>query len=575
MTLRLALAQINPTVGDLDGNRRIIEDCLGRARRLEADVVIFPEMAITGYPPEDLLLKPDFVKAAMASLEKVLPASRHLTAIVGTPHRDGDLYNAAAVLHDGAVAGMCRKQLLPNYGVFDEQRYFKAGDGLQVFRRGGVTIGVSICEDIWFADGPVKAQACRGGAEVLINISASPYHMDKGTERKRMLAERATENVAFVAYCNMVGGQDEIVFDGQSVVFGPRGELVGRARQFEESLLVLDIEPEQATRLRRQGAGRSSVPAGSEASLRVVELSDVAGAGGKLPLECPSVAEAVARIVEVYQALVLGTRDYVRKNGFEKVVLGLSGGIDSSLVAALAVEALGAANVIGVALPTRFSSSHSFEDAEQVARNLGIGFQTIPIDTTFQSFLDILAPSFIGREPDVTEENIQSRIRGIVLMALSNKFGWLVLTTGNKSEVGVGYSTLYGDSAGGFAIIKDVSKTLVYELVRYVNQRAGEDLVPGRVLEKAPSAELRPDQKDSDALPDYAVLDPILHAYVEGSVGAVDMVGQGLDETAVRRVIQLVDRNEYKRRQSPPGVKITSRAFGKDWRLPITNRYRG
>ncbi len=575
MTLRLALAQINPTVGDLEGNRHTITAYLDRARQLEADIVVFPEMAITGYPPEDLLLKPDFVNAALASLEMVLPATRQLTAIVGTLQRDGDLYNAAAILHDGALAGVCRKQLLPNYGVFDEQRYFKAGQTLQVFRRGDVTIGISICEDIWYRDGPPSAQACLGRAELLINISASPYHMDKGSERQRMLAARATENVAFIAYCNMVGGQDEIVFDGQSMVCGPSGELVGRAPQFEESLLVIDIEAGEAGRLSGRETARRRVQGSHEAAVQVVELSEIPAARGRRPLRTPALTEPVERIAEVYQALLLGTRDYVRKNGFEKAVLGLSGGVDSSLVAVIAAEALGADNVVGVALPTRFSSSHSFEDAGQVARNLGIRFLTIPVDPAFQSFLDILGPTFAGRQPDVTEENIQSRVRGIVLMALSNKFGWLVLTTGNKSEVGVGYSTLYGDSAGGFAVIKDVSKTLVYELVRYLNQRAGADLVPGRVLEKAPSAELRPDQKDSDSLPDYSVLDPILHAYVEESAGAAEIVRRGLEETAVRRVIELVDRNEYKRRQSPPGVKITPRAFGKDWRLPITNQYRG
>ncbi|MBN2290093.1 MAG: NAD+ synthase [Candidatus Glassbacteria bacterium] len=573
MRLRLALAQINTTVGDLAGNRDLILARLEEARRRKADIVVFPEMAVTGYPPEDLLLKPDFVSGAMRTLEEIVPATRGLTAVVGTAYVEGDLFNSAAVLHDGRLAGVYHKQLLPNYGVFDENRYFQSGSKRMVFFRNGVAFGVSVCEDIWYPDGPPEAQAGQAGAELLINISSSPYYMGKGRNRERMLATRASDNNAFVAYCNLVGGQDELVFDGQSLICGPGGETVFRGRQFEEELSIVGLDFTEVFRRRLfdprlRKAGRKGRDDFERIELPGLQVKD----GGDF--EAPVSTEPLERIAEVYRALVLGTRDYVSKNNFSKVVIGLSGGIDSSLTAAVAADALGPENVSGISMPTRYSSTHSVEDAEQLAHNLGLHYKKVPIENIFQVFLDVLTPEFKGREPDVTEENIQARIRGIVLMAFSNKFGWLVLTTGNKSEIGVGYSTLYGDTAGGFAVIKDVPKTLVYELCRYRNTLAGSQVIPARVLEKPPSAELRPGQQDSDSLPDYALLDPILNACVEESCSPSDIVRRGFDEDTVRRVIKMLDSNEYKRRQSPPGVKITPRAFGKDWRLPITNRYR-
>lgn len=571
MALRLALAQINPTVGDLGGNREKILARLKEARDLGADVVAFPEMALTGYPPEDLLLKADFVKGAARSLEEIRPATKGLTAIIGTILAEDALYNAAAVLHDGALVAHYRKQSLPNYGVFDEKRYFRAGSDRILFRRAGVTFGVSVCEDIWYADGPPSAQAA-AGADLLLNISASPYHMGKGQARERMLTQRATDAQAFVAYCNLAGGQDELVFDGQALVVGPQGQALARARQFAEDLLVADIDPSTGSR----GPRNAPQPPSAEGGFRLVDLPEPSRQRPPTrPAASPRMEEPLAPLAEVYQALITGTRDYVHKNGFRQVVLGLSGGVDSSLTAAIAADALGGGNVMGVAMPTRYSSAHSCDDAESLARNLGLRFLTVPIDGVFQSFLDALAPSFQGKTPDVTEENLQPRVRGTVLMALSNKFGWLVLTTGNKSEVGVGYSTLYGDTAGGFAVIKDVPKTLVYALSRHRNALAGKDVIPQRVLDKPPSAELRPDQKDTDSLPDYAILDPILQAYVEENCTPMEIAARGFEEATVRRVVGMVDRNEYKRRQNPPGIKITPRAFGKDWRLPVTNRYAG
>ena len=572
MILRIALAQINPTVGDLEGNRDKILSYIEAARRQGADLVVFPEMCVTGYPPEDLLLNPDFIEAAARTVQQLIPASRGLTAILGTAHAADDLHNAAVVLHNGQLAGIYHKQFLPNYGVFDENRYFEAGQQRLVFVRAGAVLGVSVCEDIWYPDGPPEAQAAYGGAELLINISASPYHMGKGRARERMLITRAADNAAVVAYCNMVGGQDELVFDGHSLICGPYDEVIARGKQFEEDLVVADVDLRQVFHRRLLDPRRRQVIRGQAGSFERVVLSPIAEAQ-RPALAPPPLVPLLEPVAEVYQALCLGTRDYVRKNGFQQVVLGLSGGVDSSLTAVIAADAVGPQNVIGVAMPTRYSSAHSLEDARQLADNLGIQFLTIPIDQTFQAFLDMLAPVFAGRPADVTEENLQPRIRGTLLMALSNKFGWLVLTTGNKSEIGVGYSTLYGDTAGGFAVIKDVPKMLVYQLARYRNQQAGREVIPQRVLEKAPSAELRPNQKDSDTLPEYPVLDPILHAYVEEGASLADIVRRGFDPDTVRRVIRMVDRSEYKRRQGPPGVKITPRAFGKDWRLPITNHY--
>ncbi len=572
MSLRLALAQINPTVGDLAGNRDRVLAWLERARRGGADLVLFPEMVVTGYPPEDLLFQRDFVAGAMNALREIAAATRSLTAVVGTVWAEDDLYNAAAVLHDGEVAALYYKQHLPNYGVFDENRYFRAGRQRLVFTRGEFTFGVSICEDIWYPEGPPQQQAALGGAELLLNISASPYSLGKSEARERMLATRAADNVAFVAYCNLVGGQDELVFDGHSLAFSPAGEVLARGRQFAEELLLIDLDPMEVSRRRVQDPRRRQMEQTGAADFRRVALRPLSPPPERGPLS-PALASPLEPVAQVYEALKMGTADYVRKNGFRRVVLGLSGGVDSALVATIAADALGPENVTGVAMPTRYSSAHSLEDAELLARNLGIQFLTLPIDDVFQAFLDLLAPHFAGLPSDVTEENIQPRVRGTVLMALSNKFGWLVLTTGNKSEIGVGYCTLYGDTAGGFAVLKDVPKTLVYRLCRYRNGLAGRDLIPQRVLEKPPSAELRPNQKDSDSLPEYEVLDPIVHAFVEENCGIEEIVRRGFDPATVRRVMRMVERSEYKRRQSPPGVKITPRAFGKDWRLPITNRY--
>ncbi len=572
MTVRLALAQSNTTVGDLTGNGDKILRGIEQARSVGADIVAFPELAITGYPPEDLLLKPDFVTAVQQALSRVVSASQGLTVIVGTVWAEEDLFSAAVVLHDGEIAGVYRKQFLPNYGVFDEPRYFQTGDQRLIFERAGVGIGVSICEDIWYPGGPPSDQAFQAGAELLINISASPYQVGKGAARDRMLATRAADNTAFVAYCNLVGGQDELVFDGRSLICDPEGEIIARGRQFEEDLVVADLDVGQVFRHRLIDPRRRRIEWEHKVDFERVVLVDLTSPG-RNPLTTTS-HEPLPQTEEIYRALTLGLRDYVRKNGFEKVVLGLSGGIDSSLTAAIAADALGPENVVGVAMPTRYSSSCSLEDAERLAENLGIRFLTIAIDETFQSFLDMLAPIFAGLEPDVTEENLQPRIRGTLLMALSNKFGWMVVTTGNKSEISVGYVTLYGDTVGGFAVIKDLYKAQVYALSRYRNARAEKEVIPQRVLDKPPSAELRPDQKDSDSLPPYDGLDPILQAYVEERLSFSEIIERGFDEATVERVIRLVDRNEFKRRQSAPGVKITSRAFGKDWRLPITNHYR-
>ena len=574
--LRLALGQINPTVGDVGGNAAAILARLEAARAAGADIVVFPEMAVSGYPPEDLLLKPDFVAACMAAAQDIVRASLGLTVIFGCPWLDGDLVNAAIIAHDGTIAGVAAKRFLPNYGVFDENRYFATGRGTTVFDRAGFVFGVSVCEDIWYPDGPPTEQAKHGGARLLINISASPYHMDKGAARTRMLATRAADNGAFVAYANLVGGQDELVFDGQSLVFGPDGVLLARGLQFAEDLVVCDLDIDQPTRQRlldpRCRKWEPLLPACCPARVVLPGLPDRAAAPRPAPAG-PAIAPCLDPLEEVYRALVVATRDYVRKSGFSGVTLGLSGGIDSSLTAVIAADALGPQNVLGVAMPTRFSSDDSLEDAEALAARLGIECKTVVIEPIFQAFLQALAPLFGDRPFDVTEENLQPRIRGTLLMALSNKFGRLVLTTGNKSEVGVGYSTLYGDTAGGYAVIKDVPKTLVYAVSRWRNAQAGTDLIPERVLVKPPTAELRPNQKDSDSLPEYDVLDPVLRAYVELGLSPTAMVARGLDTAVVDRVTRLVDRNEYKRRQSPPGPKITPRAFGKDWRLPIVNRY--
>jgi NAD+ synthase (glutamine-hydrolysing) len=569
--LRLALCQINTTVGDLDGNTERIIAALAEAEAQGCDLAVFPELALTGYPPEDLLLKPGFVTDNRAALDRVAAASGNCAAVLGFVDADRDLYNAAAVCAYGEVRAVYRKRLLPNYAVFDEQRYFTPGTGPSpLVLVGGVRIGVSICEDAFSPTGPIAAQAA-GGAELVVNVNASPYYASRLAERERMLATRAADASCALVYVNQVGGQDELVFDGASMLFDPNGGLLARAAQFEERTVVCDVEVLPVFRKRLlDPRGRAS-----DEQLPVVEISSSPRVTDPADTRRAPVVEVMPPVREVYEALVLGTRDYVRKNGFTDVTIALSGGIDSSLVALVATDALGPEHVHGVLMPSRYSSDHSLTDAEKLCAELGIESRVVPIEPAHAAFLDMLAPSFAGLEPDITEENIQSRIRGVLLMALSNKFGWLVLTTGNKSESAVGYSTLYGDTAGGFAVIKDVPKTMVYALARDRNARAGRPLVPENVLTKPPSAELRPDQRDDQSLPPYDVLDPILEAYVEDDRTRAELVAMGFDPDLVERVTRLVDLSEYKRRQTPPGVRVTSKAFGKDRRLPITNRYRG
>ncbi len=569
-TIRISMAQINPIVGDLAGNRDKIVDYISRARRLGADVVVFPELAVTGYPPEDLVLKPQFVKDNLRTLGEITKATRGITAIVGFVDSNKHIYDAAAIMNNGRLVHVYHKMLLPNYGVFDEYRYFKPGKRYPVIAVKGVNIGVNVCEDIWFADGPARTQAL-AGAEVIITINASPYHKGKGKERQQMLAQRARENNVCVVYANTVGGQDELVFDGHSMVLDPKGRLLASGRQFEEELITCDIRlpgPYRAADLKAE-----QILDEHRDSIDSIVVSNKPAAMKK-PLPRARIAKPYALSEEVYHALVLGTRDYVMKTGFKDVVIGLSGGIDSSLVAAVAVAAIGRENVRGVFMPSQYSSDESCKDATDLARNLGIRMLTIPIHQPFDAYLNTLRGVFAHTKQDVTEENLQARIRGNILMALSNKFGWLVLTTGNKSEMSTGYATLYGDMAGGFAVIKDVPKTLVYDVSKCVNRLAGGAVIPKRVLHKAPTAELRPNQKDSDSLPEYDVLDPILKAYVEDDREFGQMLKTGFDRKTVERVIRLVDSSEYKRRQAPPGIKITPRSLGKDRRFPITNRYK-
>ncbi len=573
--LRIGLGQIDVTVGDLEGNTRRILETLARARALGVDLVAFPELALTGYPPEDLLFKPAFIEGNLRALDDIVRASVGLTVVVGFVDRRDDIANAAAVAHDGRLAGVYHKQYLPNYGVFDENRYFQAGTETPVFEladgTGGAVVAVNICEDIWYPTGPATAQTL-AGAELILTITSSPYHAGKVRFREQMLATRAADHVACLAYANLVGGQDELVFDGQSMIFDERGELLALGRPFEEDLVVADLDLAAVFRARLHDPRRRKEKLGATAPVRRVALPPLP-ARERPPLP-PRAATFLEHEAEVYAALVLGARDYVRKNGFRRVVVGLSGGIDSALTAAIAMDALGRESVVGVSMPSPFSSAGTKADARRVARNLGIEFLTLPITPACRAFRRILAAAFKGLREDVAEENIQARVRGTLLMALSNKFGWLVLTTGNKSEMAVGYCTLYGDMAGGFAVIKDVPKTTVYALARYRNARDGRPVIPESVLARAPSAELRPDQTDQDSLPSYEVLDPILEAYVEEDRPIADIVALGFDEATVRKVVGLVDRNEYKRRQAPPGVKITPRAFGRDWRLPIVNRFR-
>ncbi len=574
--IRVALSQLNVVVGDLDGNAERVLAAMRDADAASCDVVAFPELVITGYPPEDLLLKPGFVDDNIAAVQAVARASGRALAVVGFVDRiaPGELANAVALCAGGEVLGTYHKRRLPNYAVFDERRYFCGGvDPLRLYEIAGLRVGVSICEDAWAPGGPILEQA-RGGASLVVNVNASPYHAGKVAQREEQLAARARESGCSIAYVNQVGGQDELVFDGSSLVVDPTGTVIARADQYVEELFVVDLDPGADLDVEVDGA----VP--GEHGLDVVHVSSVSAAAPDASFPAPPrLASPLGRWEEVFGALVLGTRDYVLKNGFTDVVLGLSGGIDSSLVAAVATEALGADRVHGVLMPSRYSSGHSVTDAEALADNLEIDRRTIVIEPAHRAFLDLLGPSVAdrpsGEASGLTEENLQPRIRGTLLMALSNELGWLVLTTGNKSEMAVGYATLYGDMAGGFAVIKDVPKTWVFEVCRDLNDRTGREIIPETVLTKPPSAELRPDQLDTDSLPPYDVLDPLLRDYVERDLTANELVAAGHDEALVRRVVRMVDLAEYKRRQAPPGVRVTMKAFGKDRRLPITNRYRG
>ncbi|MCB2189110.1 MAG: NAD+ synthase [Deltaproteobacteria bacterium] len=559
--VRVALAQINPTVGDLEGNVALIERYLDQARQAGAHVVLFPELAVSGYPPEDLLMKPRFLQDAALALERLAPACQDLIALVGFPESaDGVVYNAAAVLSQGRALGRYRKLELPNYGVFDEKRYFTPGERPFFLDLGGIRAQLTICEDVWIPGNTLEQAARRHGAQLVLNLSASPFFAGKLAIRQEIMGRYAQASGAVVCHNNLIGGQDELVFDGGSLVVTPRGRVLAAAQRFQEDLVVLDLDLPP-------WPGPLESP-----EVEVLALDAPAPPPG--PARSGHLAPAADEPSEMLAALVLGTRDYVQKNGFKRVVLGLSGGIDSALTAAIAVEALGAANVVGVTMPSRYTSGETKSDAELVAANLGIELFTLPIAGILESYLGELGRALGEEVGGVTEENLQARIRGNLLMALSNRHGWLVLTTGNKSETAVGYCTLYGDMAGGFAVIKDVLKTRVYQLAELVNQRAGRELIPQSTIDRPPSAELRPDQKDTDSLPPYEVLDPVLQAYVEQDKVLDEIACEGHDPALVVRVARMVDLNEYKRRQAPPGVKISPKAFGKDRRLPITNLYR-
>ncbi|MBM4135377.1 MAG: NAD+ synthase [Nitrospira sp.] len=576
-TLRVALAQINPTVGDLEGNASKIISYIEKAQKAHAQVVVFPELAITGYPPEDLLLKSQFIEDNLDALRKIQEKITDITAIIGFVDRRDDIYNAAAIIYNKKLIDTYHKMYLPNYGVFDEVRYFQAGTRCPVYKIGDVCIGVNICEDIWYPEGPTRIQAL-AGAEVIININASPYHIGKGSFRENMLSVRASDTIVIVAYLNTVGGQDELVFDGNSMIIDQNGAVIATGKPFEEDLIIVDLDLE-AVAMKRLHAPRRrqeviKLEKGDVEEVTIPVKKTLRKQKGMPHL--PSITyKALEPLEEIYRALVLGTSDYVKKNGFKGVVIGLSGGIDSAIVTSIAVDALGKENVRGLFMPSPYTSIESREDVYNLADNLRIRVIEVPIQSIFQSYLDTLKKEFKDVPADTTEENIQARIRGNILMAFSNKFGWLVLTTGNKSEMSVGYATLYGDMAGGFAVIKDVPKTLVYDLCKWKNSKEGRVVIPGRILWKEPSAELKPDQKDTDTLPSYPVLDPVLKAYIEDDKSFDEILSLGCEAECVQKVVKMVDTSEYKRRQAPPGIKITQRAFGRDRRFPITNKYRG
>ena len=588
-TFRIAMGQMNPTVGDLDGNVRRIIAWMREAKKAKADLIAFPELVITGYPPEDLLLKPRFIADNRRALKEVVRHCRGVVAVVGyVSQSDGieqkpprqsvvpagahELFNAAAVIADQRLVTTYCKWYLPNYGVFDESRYFHPGRRLPLIRLRGTLVGVNICEDVWLPEGPTRFQAA-AGAEVIVNINASPFHLGKSRVREQMLATRARENGVALTYTNAVGGQDELVFDGNSVILDHQGEVIARGKAFEEDLIVADLNMEAVARTRRTDRRKKNLPRQIASAVEVYALS-LPSVQKPRARAIPDVATVLDPLEEVYRGLTLGVRDYVSKNGFTRAVIGLSGGVDSALTAALAVDALGADNVWGLFMPSPYTSQDSHEDVAELGQRLAISVRTIPITSILDTYRQALAETFEGRAPDTTEENIQARIRGNLLMAFSNKFGHLVLTTGNKSEMSVGYATLYGDMAGGFAVIKDVPKTMVYDLARLRNLRGPHPVIPKRTLDRPPSAELRPDQKDEDSLPPYEILDPILQAHVEEDRSLEEIVEAGFERATVARVIKMVDGSEYKRRQAPIGIKITHRALGKDRRMPITNGYR-
>jgi NAD+ synthase (glutamine-hydrolysing) len=573
--MRLALAQINTVVGDLDGNRDLILARLDEARERDAELVLFPELAVTGYPPEDLLLRSGFVRAAAHSLGEIAAQARGVVALVGFPHFHTDLYNACAVCADGEVKAVYRKRFLPNYGVFDEDRYFAPGRDLVLLEVGETLVGLTICEDMW-QPGPPATDLALAGAELLVNISASPFHVGKEIEREEMLVTRARDNSCFVAFCNAVGGQDELIFDGHSCVLDDEGEVVARAVGFEETLLVVDVEPKGVIGRRLRDVRRRALARERETTppVQIVHVGEVGAAATGNRAE-PALVPFEPELEQMRLALELGLRDYVEKNSFADVVLGVSGGIDSAVTAALAAEALGRERVHCVSMPSRYSSEGTRADARRLAESLGCDFREISIEPMFVAYTDALRAQFSGRPTDLTEENLQARIRGTLLMALSNKFGWLVVATGNKSELSVGYSTLYGDLAGGFALIKDVFKTDVFRLAGHLNERAGRELIPTSTIDRPPSAELRADQRDEDSLPPYSQLDKILEAYVELDRSREELSNDGFDPDLVERAVAMIDRAEYKRRQAPPGVRLRPKAFGRDRRTPITNRWRG
>jgi NAD+ synthase (glutamine-hydrolysing) len=573
--MRLALAQINTVVGDLDGNRDVILERLAEARDKGADLALFPELAVTGYPPEDLLLRPGFIRAAAKTLGEIAAEAKDIVAFVGFPHLETDLYNACAVCAGGEVKAIYRKRFLPNYGVFDEYRYFAAGRDLVLIEIGDTLVGLTICEDMW-QPGPPATDLALAGAELLVNVSASPFHVGKEVEREEMFVTRARDNSCFVAFCNAVGGQDELLFDGHSCVLDDEGAVVARAAGFEEAMLIVDVEPKAVLGRRLRDVRRRALADDREVvpPVEIVHVGAVRAPGSNGNRFDGAVLPFEDELEQMRLALELGLRDYVQKNGFGDVVIGVSGGIDSAVTAALAAEALGAEHVHCVSMPSRYSSEGTRSDAQRLAENLGCDFREIPIESVIEDFTSVLGPHFEGREPDLTEENLQARVRAVILMALSNKFGWLVVSTGNKSELSVGYSTLYGDLAGGFALIKDVYKTDVFRLARHLNERGGRELIPVSTIERAPTAELRADQLDEDSLPPYPILDKVLEAYVELDRSREELAGDGYADI-VDRVATMIDRAEYKRRQAPPGVRLRPKAFGRDRRTPITNGWRG